>query len=124
MDEDWIESEMDEYYLNGPRTHYVDPADYSYVDPKTGLTPKQQAWLDYQADMEVYNSNWIGVPLGERTEDPPRWEDYWHEMDPRQAYWQAYWQMKPSEADSKPPVWIVITSSILIVTALVLIAFF
>ena len=33
MDEDWIESEMDEYYLNGPQTHYVAPADYSYVDP-------------------------------------------------------------------------------------------
>lgn len=47
MDEDWIEYEMDEYYLNGPQTHYVDPADYSYVDPMTGLTPKQQAWLDY-----------------------------------------------------------------------------
>ena len=33
MDEDWIESEMDEYYLNGPQVQYVHDEEYSNVDP-------------------------------------------------------------------------------------------
>ena len=45
-DEEWIEAEMDECFHQQPDEEYID--DYSYVDPRTGLTPKQQAWLDYQ----------------------------------------------------------------------------
>ena len=48
-DEDWITEDMDDYFLGTPQEpEYVDPGDYSYVDPETGLTPKQQASLDYK----------------------------------------------------------------------------
>ena len=48
-DEDWITEDMDDYLLGTPqKPEYVAPNDYSYVDPETGLTPKQQAYLDYK----------------------------------------------------------------------------
>ena len=48
-DEDWITEDMDDNFLGAPQEpEYVDPNDYSYVDPETGLTPKQQAYLDYK----------------------------------------------------------------------------
>ncbi len=45
-DEEWIEAEMDECFHQQPVVEYID--DYSYVDSRTGLMSKQQAWLDYQ----------------------------------------------------------------------------
>lgn len=79
-DEDWITEDMDDYYLGTQvEEEYVDPSDYSYVDPETGLTPKQQAYLDYKRALELYNYNWVGVPWWARKEDPPRWEDFWQE---------------------------------------------
>ena len=79
-DEDWITEDMDDYYLGTQvEEEYVDPNDYSYVDPETGLTPKQQAYLDYKRALELYNYNWVGVPWWARKEDPPRWEDFWQE---------------------------------------------
>ena len=79
-DEDWITEDMDDYFLGTPQEpEPVDPKDYSYVDPETGLTPKQQAYLDYKRALELYNYNWVGVPWWARKEDPPRWEDFWQE---------------------------------------------
>ena len=78
-DEEWIEAEMDEYFHQQPEEEYIDPNDYSYVDPQTGLTPKQQAYLEYRQAWDDYEANWIGTPYMDRTEDPPRWEDFWQE---------------------------------------------
>ena len=79
-DEDWITEDMDDYFLGTQvEEEYIDPNDYSYVDPVTGLTPKQQAYLDYKRALELYNYNWVGTPWWARTEDPPRWEDFWQE---------------------------------------------
>ena len=78
-DEEWIEAEMDEYFHQQPDEEYIDPNDYSYVDPQTGLTPKQQAYLEYRQAWDDYEANWIGTPYMDRTEDPPRWEDFWQE---------------------------------------------
>lgn len=78
-DDEWIEAEMDEYFHQQPDEEYIDPNDYSYVDPQTGLTPKQQAYLDYQQAWDDYEANWIGTPYMDRTEDPPQWEDFWRE---------------------------------------------
>ena len=79
-DEDWITEDMDDYYLGTQvEEGYVDSNDYSYVDPETGLTPNQQAYLDYKRALELYNYNWVGVPWWARKEDPPRWEDFWQE---------------------------------------------
>ena len=78
-DEEWIEAEMDEYFHQQPEEEFIDPNDYSYVDPRTGLTPKQQAYLDYMQALEDYEANWIGTPVMDRTEDPPQWEDFWRE---------------------------------------------
>ena len=37
---------MDDYFLGSEvEEEYVDPDGYSSVDPETGLTPKQQAYL-------------------------------------------------------------------------------
>ncbi len=89
-DEDWITEEMDDYFLGSEvEEEYVDPDDYSYVDPETGLTPKQEAYLAYKEALELYNWNWVGTPWWARTEDPPRWEDFWQEpvyVQPRQTY--------------------------------------
>ena len=80
-DEDWITEDMDDNFLGTPQEpEYVDPTDYSYVDPETGLTPKHQAYLDYKRALELYNYNWVGVPWWARKEDPPRWEDFWQEQ--------------------------------------------
>ena len=76
VDDDIVEAEMDEYFHQQP-DEYIE--DYSYVDPKTGLTPKQQAWEEYQQAWEDYEANWIGTPYMDRTEDPPQWEDFWQE---------------------------------------------
>ena len=81
VDDEIVEAEMDEYFHQQPDEDYIDPRDYSYVDPRTGLTPKQQAWLDYQQDLADYEANWIGTPYMDRTEDPPQWEDYWREPE-------------------------------------------
>lgn len=78
-DEEWIEAEMDEYFHQQPEEEYIDPSDYSYVDPRTVLTPKQQAYLDYKQAWDNYEANWVGTPYMERTEDPPQWEDFWQE---------------------------------------------
>lgn len=79
-DEDWITEDMDDYFLGTPEEpEYVDLDDYSYVDPETGLTPKQQAYQDYLDDLEAYYNSWEGTPWWARTEDPPQWEDYWQE---------------------------------------------
>lgn len=78
-DEEWIEAEMDEYFHQQPEEEYIDPNEYSYVDPRTGLTPKQQAYLDYRDACEEYEYNWIGTPYMERPVGPPRWEDFWQE---------------------------------------------
>lgn len=78
-DDEWIEAEMDEYFHQQPDEEYIDPNDYSYVDSRTGLTPKQQAYLDYQQAWDDYEANWIGTPYMDRTEDPPQWEDFWRE---------------------------------------------
>jgi len=78
-DEEWIEAEMDEYFHQQPEEEYIDPNDYSYVDPQTGLTLKQQAYLDYRQAWDDYEANWVGTPYMDRTEDPPQWEDFWRE---------------------------------------------
>ena len=89
-DEEWIEAEMDEYFHQQPDEEYIDPNDYSYVDPQTGLTPKQQAYLEYRQAWDDYEANWIGTPYMDRTEDPPRWEDFWQE--PQQYVRPTYYQ--------------------------------
>lgn len=78
-DEEWIEAEMDEYFHQQPEEEYIDPNDYSYVDPRTGLTLKQQAYLDYRQAWDDYEANWVGTLYMDRTEDPPQWEDFWRE---------------------------------------------
>ena len=79
-DEDWITEDMDDYFLGTQvEEEYIDPNDYSYVDPVTGLTPKQQAYIDYKNALARYNYDWVGTPWWARTEDPPRWEDFWQE---------------------------------------------
>ena len=92
-DEEWIEAEMDEYFHQQPEEEYIDPNDYSYVDPRTGLTPKQQAYLDYQQAWDDYEANWVGTPYMDRTEDPPQWEDFWREphqfVRPNYNYYQS-----------------------------------
>lgn len=81
-DEDWIEEEMDDYFLGTPEEEdYIDPADYSYRDPATGMTPKQEDYFAYKQALEDYNYNWVGTPWWARTEDPPRWDDYWREPE-------------------------------------------
>lgn len=91
-DEEWIEAEMDEYFHQQPEEEYIDPNDYSYVDPRTGLTPKQQAYLDYRQAWDDYEANWVGTPYMDRTEDPPQWEVFWREphqfVRPKQNYYQ------------------------------------
>lgn len=89
-DDEWIEAEMDEYFHQQPDEEYIDPNDYSYVDPRTGLTPKQQAYLDYQQAWDDYEANWIGTPYMDRTEDPPQWEDFWREPIRNQSYRNSY----------------------------------
>ncbi len=73
--DDVIEAEMDEYFHQLPDEDYFDPNNYSYFDPQTGLTPKQQDWLSYQQDLADYEANWVGTPYMERTEDPTQRED-------------------------------------------------
>ena len=44
---------MDDYFLGSEvEEEYVDPDGYSYVDPETGLTPKQQAYLAYKQALD------------------------------------------------------------------------
>ena len=92
-DEEWIEAEMDEYFHQQTEEEYIDPSDYSYVDPRTGLTPKQQAYLNYQQAWDDYEANWVGTPYMDRTEDPPQWEDFWREphqfVRPNYNYYQC-----------------------------------
>ena len=80
-DEEWIGAEMDEYFHLQPDEDGFDTDDGSCVYPGQGLTSKQQAWLDYQQALKDYEADWMGVPFLERTEDPPRWEDFWHEPE-------------------------------------------
>ena len=91
-DEEWIEAEMDEYFHQQPEDEYIAPNDYSYVDPRTGLTPKQQAYLDYQQAWDDYEANWVGTPYMDRTEDPPQWEDFWREPHQFVRTKQNYYQ--------------------------------
>lgn len=82
IDDDYaIEDEMmDDYYL-GTVEPEPEQVDFSYddgkPDPQTGLTPMQQAYRDYLHALEVYIQNWAGVPWYARTEEPPRWADFW-----------------------------------------------
>lgn len=99
-DEEWIEAEMDEYFHQQPDEEYIDPNDYSYVDPRTGLTPKQQAWLDYQQALDDYEANWIGTPYMDRTEGPPQWEDFWREPAQFQRPQYKPYQPKPRSDES------------------------
>ena len=100
-DEDWITEDMDDYFLGTPQEpEYVDPNDYSYVDPETGLTPKQQAYFAYKQALEEYNYNWVGVPWWARKEDPPRWEDFWQEPVYVQPVHPQRHHTKEDKADS------------------------
>lgn len=78
MDEDYtIDNEiMDDYYLGTSHEYYEDQ---SIVDPVTGLTPRQLAYLEYRRACEAYEAAWVGVPWYARTEDPPQWDDYWQD---------------------------------------------
>lgn len=79
-DEDWITDDMDDYFLGTEiEEEYVDVDDDSYVNPETGLTPKQEAYLAYKEACEIYEANWVGTSWWARTEDPPRWEDLWQD---------------------------------------------
>lgn len=105
-DEDWITEDMDDYFLGTPQEpEYVDPNDYSYVNPETGLTPKQQAYLDYKQALEEYNYNWVGTPWWARKEDPPRWENFWHEPAYQQPYRPAYQPKRPLSREDKADRW-------------------
>ena len=54
-DDDWITEDMDDYFLGSEvEEECVDPEGYSYVDPETGLTPKQQAYLAYKQEQYFY----------------------------------------------------------------------
>ena len=80
MDDDYtIEDEMmDDYYLGTPQEYVEEEV---VVDPSTGLTPRQLAYLEYRQACEAYEASWIGVPWYARSEDPPRWEDFWPDGD-------------------------------------------
>ena len=104
-DEDWITEEMDDYFLGSQEEEYIAPNDYSYVDPETGLSPKQQAYLDYKRALELYNSNWVGVPWWARKEDPPRWEDFWQEPPYGRPYQPAYLPKRPISKRDRLEKW-------------------
>ena len=80
MEDDFIE-DMDDYFLGteGVEEEYVEFDDGSCVNPETGLTPKQEAYLAFKEACEIYEANWVGTPWWARTEDPPRWEDFWQD---------------------------------------------
>ena len=70
MDDEYLEEEMmDDYFLGTPE---------EYVDPQAGWT-RQEAYLAYREACDIYEANWVGTPWYERTEDPPRWEDFWQD---------------------------------------------
>ena len=105
-DDDWITEEMDDYFLGSEvEEECVDPDGYSYVDPETGLTPKQQAYLAYKQALDEYDQNWVGTPWWARTEDPPRWEDFWQEPVYEQPYRPSY-RPKPTISD-KIGMWVI-----------------
>ena len=69
MDDYSLEDEMmDDYFLGTPEED---------VCPQTWT--RQEAYLAYRQAYEEYEANWVGVPWYERTEDPPRWEDFWQD---------------------------------------------
>lgn len=69
MDDYSLEDEMmDDYFLGTPEED---------VEPQTWT--RQEAYLAYRQAYEEYEANWVGVPWYERTEDPPRWEDFWQD---------------------------------------------
>ena len=69
MDDYSLEDEMmDDYFLGTPEEG---------VSPQTWT--RQEAYLAYRQACEEYEADWVGVPWYERTEDPPRWEDFWQD---------------------------------------------
>lgn len=72
-----IEDEMmDDYYFGTSHDYYTEQI---IVDPETGPTLRQLAYLEYRRACEAYEAAWVGVPWYTRTEEPPQWEDFWQD---------------------------------------------
>lgn len=63
------------------------------------------AYLAYKQALDEYDQNWVGTPWWARTEDPPRWEDFWQEPVYEQPYRLSY-RPKPTISD-KIGMWVI-----------------
>ena len=67
MDDDYtIEDEMTDDYCLGTFPEYYE--EEIVADPRTGLTPRQLAYLEYRQACEEYEVRWVGVPWYARRE--------------------------------------------------------
>ena len=95
------------------------PWDFLSFGNKRRCGNKQQAYLEYKRALEIYNANWVGTPWWARTEDPPRWEDFWQEPPYDRPYQPAYQPKRPTTKADRLEMWGAIAVAVLYVGGLI-----